>query len=847
MSSSKGKSKGKKRQSEGEGDRSASVCDDEPDSSGGLTVTDFIDRAEDKVPQRWLSYLAQMSVNTMKTLNICIGRPVLISSGAGQQQVCVAWPVSQFPGRRVGLQSSVQSSLRVNCGSLVRLQPISGAVLQAERVLLMLRPGDKVLNTDDFRNYLLRMLDARVLLPGGSVSVSYFGRRCVLSVDSVTGVDGETLRRLDGVSVDLSSRLEQLSIQQSTPDRSHDPSPLTPDRPHDPSPLTPQSTPCKLSDSLLSPSEASFTDCPLSDRCGRSSTDTFYAVCSSTKLSLCDPGEHEEGEEGNEGSKVTYSMIGGLSSQLQVIRETIELPLKHPELFRNYGIPPPRGVLLYGPPGTGKTMIGRAVANEVGAHMSVINGPEIMSKFYGETEGRLREIFTQASQRQPAIIFIDELDALCPKREGAQNEVEKRVVATLLTLMDGIGSEGHSGQLLVLGATNRPHALDPALRRPGRFDKELEIGVPNADGRMDILQKQLRSMPCEVTDEELRELANAAHGYVGADLTAVCKEAGLHALRRVLGSTPALSDVEVMNNVKVTTSDLRLAVTEVKPSAMREVAIDVPKVRWSDIGGMQEVKMALKQAVEWPLRHPEAFSRLGITPPKGVLLYGPPGCSKTMIAKALANESQLNFLSIKGPELLSKYVGESERALREVFRKARTVAPSIVFFDEIDALAAARGSSGHSGGVADRVLAQLLTEMDGIEQLKDVTVLAATNRPDMIDKALMRPGRLDRVIFVPLPDADTRREIFALQFRNTPVHPSVHLKDLVTRTERYSGAEITAVCREAALQALQEDITAQQVNAGHFDSALNTVRPRIPQTLLQTYANYQREHGGPRI
>ncbi|KAL1262269.1 hypothetical protein QQF64_007534 [Cirrhinus molitorella] len=709
MSSSKGKSKGKKRQSEGEGDRSASVCDDEPDSSGGLTVTDFIDRAEDKVPQRWLSYLAQMSVNTMKTLNICIGRPVLISSGAGQQQVCVAWPVSQFPGRRVGLQSSVQSSLRVNCGSLVRLQPISGAVLQAERVQLMLRPEDKVLNTDDFRNYLLRMLDARVLLPGGSVSVSYFGRRCVLSVDSVTGVDGETLRRLDGVSVDLSSRLEQLSIQQSTPDRSHDPSPLTPDRPHDPSPLTPQSTPCKLSDSLLSPSEASFTDCPLSDRCGRSSTDTFYAVCSSTKLSLCDPGEHEEGEEGNEGSKVTYSMIGGLSSQLQVIRETIELPLKHPELFRNYGIPPPRGVLLYGPPGTGKTMIGRAVANEVGAHMSVINGPEIMSKFYGETEGRLREIFTQASQRQPAIIFIDELDALCPKREGAQNEVEKRVVATLLTLMDGIGSEGHSGQLLVLGATNRPHALDPALRRPGRFDKELEIGVPNADGRMDILQKQLRSMPCEVTDEELRELADAAHGYVGADLTAVCKEAGLHALRRVLGSTPALSDVEVMNNVKVTTSDLRLAVTEVKPSAMREVAIDVPKVRWSDIGGMQEVKMALKQAVEWPLRHPEAFSRLGITPPKGVLLYGPPGCSKTMIAKALANESQLNFLSIKGPELLSKYVGESERALREVFRKARTVAPSIVFFDEIDALAAARGSSGHSGGVADRVLAQLLT------------------------------------------------------------------------------------------------------------------------------------------
>uniref|UniRef100_A0A672SP23 AAA+ ATPase domain-containing protein n=1 Tax=Sinocyclocheilus grahami TaxID=75366 RepID=A0A672SP23_SINGR len=588
-----------------------------------------------------------MSVNTMKTLNICIGSPVLISSSMGQQQVCVAWPVSQFPGRRVGLQSSAQSALRVTSGSRVTVQPITGPLLQAEHLRLTLRPEDKVLNTEEFRNYLLRTLDGRVLLPGGSVCVSYFGRQCVLAVDSVTGVDGETLRRSDGVAVDLSSQLEQLSIQQRSPDPSHDLSPLTPDQSHDPSPLTPDRS---HDPSPLTP-DRSRDPSPLtpdrSHRSGRSSTDTFYAVCSSSTLSVCDPGEQDESEEGGEGSKVMYSMIGGLGGQLQVIRETIELPLKHPELFRNYGIPPPRGLLLYGPPGTGKTMIGRAVANEVGAHMSVINGPEIMSKFYGETEGRLRQIFSQASQRQPAIIFIDELDALCPRREGAQNEVEKRLVATLLTLMDGIGSEGHSGQLLVLGATNRPHALDPALRRPGRFDKELEIGVPGADGRMDILQKQLRSMPCDVSAAELRELADAAHGYVGADLAAVCKEAGLHALRRVLGSKPVLSDVQVMNSVKVTTSDLRLAMTEVKPSAMREVAIDVPKVRWSDIGGMEEVKLALKQAVEWPLRHPEAFSRLGITPPKGVLLYGPPGCSKTMIAKALANESQLNFLSIK--------------------------------------------------------------------------------------------------------------------------------------------------------------------------------------------------------
>ncbi|XP_056095950.1 ribosome biogenesis protein SPATA5 [Rhinichthys klamathensis goyatoka] len=806
MSSSK-KGKGKKRPSEGEGDRSGSFCD-EPDScvpNGGLTVTDFTERADDKSPQRWRSYLAQMSVNTMKTLNICIGRSVLISSSAGQQEVCVAWPASQFPGRRVGLQSSVQSSLRVKPGDHVTLQPISGAVLQAEHLRMRLSPEDRVLDTEEFRSDLLRMLDGRVLLAGGSVSVCYFGRRCVIGVDWIRGVDGETQ---SSVVLDLSSQLERLSIQQNA---SHDLSPLTPqpDRP--------------------------VCVC-------RSSTDTFYSVCSSTALSLSDPNERVEDDE---GSKVTYSMIGGLGGQLKVIRETIELPLKHPQLFKNYGIPPPRGVLLYGPPGTGKTLIGRAVANEVGAHMSVINGPEIMSKFYGETEARLREIFTQASQRQPSIIFIDELDALCPKREGSQNEVEKRVVATLLTLMDGIASAG--SQLLVLGATNRPQAVDSALRRPGRFDCELEIGVPDAGGRMEILQKLLLPMPCVcVADDELRELAHAAHGYTGADLAAVCKEAGLHALRRALGSGPALSDVQVMNTVKVTTSDLRLAMTEVKPSAMREVAIDVPKVRWSDIGGMEEVKLALKQAVDWPLRHPEAFSRLGITPPRGVLLYGPPGCSKTMIAKALANESRLNFLSIKGPELLSKYVGESERAVREVFRKARTVAPSIIFFDEIDALAVARGSS-QGGGVGDRVLAQLLTEMDGIEQLKDVTVLAATNRPDMIDKALMRPGRLDRVIFVPLPDAETRRQIFTLQFRNMPIHPSIHLEDLVTRTEHYSGAEITAVCREAALQALQENIAAEHVTHTHFLAALDAVTPRIPQSLLQAYEKYQREHGGARV
>ncbi|KAI5628884.1 spermatogenesis-associated protein 5, partial [Silurus asotus] len=836
----------------------------------------FVCTAEEKVPKRSRSILAQMSLNTMKGVSACIGRPVLITSSTGCQEVCIAWPAAQFPGRKVGLTPDTQCILGVKAGDAITVEPITGAVLHAEELELMLRKEDEVLEIEEFQSFLRQSLDYRILLPGSSFFVSYFGRKCQIGVTSLKGVDGVFLSSPSpslsappclvsesdtAAPLDLSLQLGQLTLDPScsTPKRSSTTAPLTPTTPFTPSATSSTPGTHLLSDGALplpphpetpdqstheGPEAQACTDRkPHLPSAGRNGNDTFYFVCSSTRISFTHSYTQDSEDEGQERSKVTYSMIGGLEAQLQVIRETIELPLKHPDIFKKYGIPPPRGVLLYGPPGTGKTMIGRAIASEVGAHISVINGPEIVSKFYGETEARLRQIFAEAAKRQPAIIFIDELDALCPKREGAQNEVEKRVVASLLTLMDGIGSVSHSGSLLVLGATNRPEALDPALRRPGRFDQELEVGVPSTQGRMDILSKQLCTVPNDITTEELQELADAAHGYVGADLAAVCKEAGLHALRRVLSSTPGISDNVLMDRVKVTTSDLRLAMTQVKPSAMREVAIDVPKVCWSDVGGMEDVKLKLKQAVEWPLKHAEAFCRLAITPPKGVLLYGPPGCSKTMIAKALANESKLNFIAIKGPELLSKYVGESERAVREVFRKARSVAPSIVFFDEIDALAVERSSSSGSSGVADRVLAQLLTEMDGIEQLKDVTVLAATNRPDMIDKALMRPGRLDRIVYVPLPDAATRREIFSLQFRKMPVHPSVHLEDLVTRTERYSGAEITAVCREAALFALQEDIKAELIAVSHFESALAVIKPRVPDSLLRLYADYQLQNG----
>ncbi|XP_059273560.1 ATPase family gene 2 protein homolog A [Mustela nigripes] len=736
------------------------------------------------------------------------------------------------------------------------------------------------INEEQLAGCLLRKLDGKIVLPGNFLYCTFYGRPCRLQVLRVKGTDGMILRRPQNDSDTDAQGMayEQSSIETSTLDVSLQLSQLDLEEPRDP---TSSSTPCKSADdkmldktsdilsdvtqnpgnsSRLGLGEVTGLKCSFNSARGENeqlvneerllksacvgtkcNTDIFYFISSTTRVNFAKIHANSKVQEDH--FKVTYGMIGGLSSQLKAIREMIELPLKQPELFKSYGIPPPRGVLLYGPPGTGKTMIARAIANEVGAYVSVINGPEIISKFYGETEARLRQIFAEATLRHPSIIFIDELDALFPKREGAQNEVEKRVVASLLTLMDGIGSEGSEGQVLVLGATNRPHALDAALRRPGRFDKEIEIGVPNAADRLDILQKLLQRVPHLLTESELLQLANGAHGYVGADLKALCNEAGLHALRRVLKKQPNLSDSKMAGLVKITLNDFLQAMNDIRPSAMREVAIDVPNVSWSDIGGLENIKLKLKQAVEWPLKHPESFIRMGIQPPKGVLLYGPPGCSKTMIAKALANESGLNFLAIKGPELMNKYVGESERAVREIFRKARAVAPSIIFFDELDALAVERGSSSGAGNVADRVLAQLLTEMDGVEQLKDVTILAATNRPDRIDKALMRPGRIDRIIYVPLPDAATRREIFNLQFHSMPISNDVDLDELILQTDTYSGAEVIAVCREAALLALEEDIQANCITRRHFTQALSTVTPRIPKSLRRFYEEYQEKSG----
>ncbi|XP_059961689.1 ATPase family gene 2 protein homolog A isoform X2 [Mesoplodon densirostris] len=739
-------------------------------AAGTLVVINFLEK-DDKVPKAFQNSLVQLGLNTMKSANICIGRPVLLTSLDGKQEVYTAWPVAGFPGGKVGLSEMAQKNVGVRVGDAIHVQPVLGAVLQAEEMDVALSDKNADINEEQLTACLLRKLDGKIVLPGNFLYCTFYGRPCKLQVLRVKGADGAMLRRAPNDSDTVARGMASMpsSVEASTLDISLQLSQLGLEVPQNP---TSSSTPYKPGDGRMinkaggvssgvtqspgngsglgleavtglkrrSQSAREGNEQPVNEERllkspsvgAQCNTDTFYFISSTTRVNFTKIRTNSKDQDNQ--LKVTYDMIGGLNSQLKEIREIIELPLKQPELFKSYGIPPPRGVLLYGPPGTGKTMIARAVANEVGAYVSVINGPEIISKFYGETEARLRQIFAEATLRHPSIIFIDELDALCPKREGAQNEVEKRVVASLLTLMDGIGSEGSEGQVLVLGATNRPHALDAALRRPGRFDKEIEIGVPNAQDRLDILQKLLRRVPHLLTEAELLQLANNAHGYVGADLKALCNEAGLHALRRVLRKHPNLPDSKMAGLVKITLKDFLQGMNDIRPSAMREVAVDVPNVSWSDIGGLGNIKLKLKQAVEWPLKHPESFTQMGIQPPKGVLLYGPPGCSKTMIAKALANESGLNFLAVKGPELMNKYVGESERAVREIFRKARAVAPSIIFFDELDALAVERGSSSGAGNVADRVLAQLLTEMDGIEQLKDVTILAATNRPDRIDK-----------------------------------------------------------------------------------------------------------------
>jgi len=538
--------------------------------------------------------------------------------------------------------------------------------------------------------------------------------------------------------------------------------------------------------------------------------------------------------------RITWEDIGDLEEVKEKIREIVELPLKHPELFEKLGIEPPKGILLYGPPGVGKTLLAKALANEIGAYFIAINGPEIMSKYYGESEARLRQIFEEAKKNAPAIIFIDEIDAIAPKREEVVGEVEKRVVAQLLALMDGLEERG---KVIVIGATNRPNAIDPALRRPGRFDREIEVPPPDKRARKEILIVHTRNMPL-ADDVDLDKIAELTHGYTGADIAALVKEAAMNALRRFLKTHAVDLDKpippEILEKLRVTMNDFINAMKVVPPSLMREVLIEVPEVHWDDIGGLDDVKQYLREAVEWPLKYPHIFEQLGIKPPKGILLYGPPGCGKTLIAKAVATESGANFISVKGPEILSKWVGESERAIREIFRRARQVAPAIIFFDEIDAIAGARGRD--VSGVVDRIVNQMLTEMDGIEPLKGVVVIAATNRPDLLDPALLRPGRFDRLIYVPPPDIRARYEILKIHTRKVPLAKDVDLVELAKRTEGYSGADLEALVREAVMNAIRRgNMAVREVTWRDFEEALNVVKPSLTKEVLAAYEQVQTE------
>jgi len=523
---------------------------------------------------------------------------------------------------------------------------------------------------------------------------------------------------------------------------------------------------------------------------------------------------------------VTYEDIGGLHEEIQRIREMVELPLRHPELFQRLGIEPPRGVFLYGPPGCGKTLLAKAVANESDANFYVISGPEIMSKFYGESEARLREIFQKAQETSPSIIFIDEMDAIAPKREEVTGEVERRVVAQLLSLMDGMGSRGN---IIVIGATNRPNAIDPALRRPGRFDREVEIGVPDKAGRYEVLQIHTRNMPL-AEDIDLKRLSDFTHGYTGADIASLCREAAMKALRRYIPEINLEEEripPETLEKMVVRMDDFMSAYREITPTAMREVYVEVPQVHWNEVGGLKQVKQELMESVEWPLKKPEVFKKMGIKPPRGILLYGPPGCGKTLLARAVATESEANFISIKGPEVFSKWVGESEKAIREVFRKGRTAAPAIIFFDELDAIVPKRGLGYSDSGASERVISQLLTEIDGIESLQNVLVIAATNRPDILDPAVLRPGRFDRLIYVPSPDIDSLKEIFKIHSRDMPLSRDVDIEDLARKGQGYSGADIEAICREAAMTALRQDIDSTEVSRRDFDISFERVGPSI--------------------
>ncbi|GAA5884653.1 hypothetical protein JCM6882_005335 [Rhodosporidiobolus microsporus] len=740
--------------------------------------------------------------------------------------VGIAWPSYKIGGYAVGASPLVLANAGVAPGdtaSVTTLEASGVEILEAQQVVLVYDGKGRATKEDSFFEAYARetLKDVKFVAINHFIELQFNGllRRCVVVSAKGTSVNP--------------------SPSSSTP-----------------SPSTSSST----ADSPSPPREQVFVV--------SSSTEVIFRPppAASPAASSSKPRAKDvKGKQAAEPQEDPYQAVGGLESQIRDIKEMVEWPLTRPEVFRHYNLRPQRGILLYGPPGTGKTLLASAIAKSTGSSLFVINGPSLSSAYHGETETNLRKVFLEAKASSPAIIVIDEVDALAPNREEG-GEVERRVVAQLLTLMDGLedkedeeeeGNEGEQAdgekaekgkpRVVVIAATNRPNAIDPALRRPGRFDKEFEIGVPDAASRLSILKVLLRKTPHDISEGALLSVASRTHGFVGADLSSLVHSAGLSAIKRVFSSASTSSSSGASSpplaSQKLLPSDLELALLSTRPSAMREVFLETPKILFSDIGGQEHIKLKLKQSVDWPLRHPETFKRLGVKPPRGVLLYGPPGCSKTLIAKALATESGLNFIAVKGPEVFNKYVGESERAIREVFKKARAAAPSIVFLDEVDALAPARGSDDSSGPTGDRVLMSLLTEMDGVEELNQVIVLAATNRPDVIDPALMRPGRLDRILYVSPPDLEARKQIFDIQFAKMAVSEDVDVGELAEMTDGCSGAEVVSICQDAALSAMEDDINAPSIRRDFFLQAARSVRRRITPEVVQEYEAWRDRSG----
>ncbi|CAH1777381.1 unnamed protein product [Owenia fusiformis] len=830
-----------------------------------------------KLPLSTRKSLVFMSPSTMKLAGFSIGQPVVLNGG----HVYTVWPCDTTPPAKIALAVEIQE--KIGAPTIVTVESLPTPCEDANQLIVSCSCSEA--SAVEFQKYAIHSLVGAYVTIGSSLAIKYYGQNVSLVVQAIMGpassehtnneAESQQLRDLSISSEqylsgtisqyrDLSVSSEQTKSDLSSLDcNSGDVSLLSKsveniDLNDSESVNNLTSTPSKCnndSQSQRSDDRDLLVSTPKSSENMKSqfctpnikrTTSTgqkcnkFYKITSKTKLMLDgkEDGDADEDEVNADTGSVTLEDIGGLDAEIEMIRELIQLPLKHPHVFKSLGLSVPRGALLYGAPGSGKSSVIQALCNDLNIHSVIINAAYIWSKNPVESQSKLETAFTEAISKAPSIVCIDDVDAIC-SRKSSQNETDRRIVTCLVSLIEGL-NKGKGAEVVVLGTTSKVEQVDPALRRPGKFDREIEIPVPNAIHRNQILSKMLRGVKHNVGTEECKMIADCTHGYVGSDLKSLCQEAGLLALKRHLGEVDVGGNYE--GDVMLEVSDLKQAMKTVQPSAMREVAVHVPKVLWSDIGGQASLKQKLRQAVEWPLTHPEAFTRLGIQPPRGVLMYGPPGCSKTMIAKALATESGLNFLSIKGPELFSKWVGESERAVRELFRKARAAAPSIIFFDEIDALTSERGSAGGSN-VSERVLAQLLTEIDGVESLKDVTIVAATNRPDMIDKALIRPGRIDRMVYVPLPNAETRNDIFQIRLRTMPLSDDVTIDHLVAGTEGYSGAEIVAVCHEAAMAAMEESMKADSVTKQHFQTALSLVKPRNTPDSMEVFTNFHKNSG----